>query len=70
MKYYKQAINSPFATQICSNTAAAYDGLVSCSQIIGQSIRLDISMMFGQFHVQKATLGAKEVLRLNKEKPR
>ncbi|NPC92750.1 DUF3231 family protein [Bacillus sp. WMMC1349] len=42
-------------------------GLVSCSVIIGQSVREDIAMMFGQFHVQKATLGAK-VLRLNKEK--
>ncbi|TWL41701.1 hypothetical protein CHCC15381_3870 [Bacillus paralicheniformis] len=42
-------------------------GLVSCSQIMGQSIREDIAMMFGQFHVQKAALGAK-VLRLNKEK--
>ncbi|MDX5474913.1 MAG: DUF3231 family protein [Bacillaceae bacterium] len=42
-------------------------GLVTCSQIIGQSIREDIAMVFGQFHVQKATLGAK-VLRLNKEK--
>ncbi|RSK29366.1 DUF3231 family protein [Bacillus sp. HMF5848] len=42
-------------------------GLVACSQIMGQSIREDIAMLFGQFHVQKATLGAK-VLRLNKEK--
>ncbi|MGG3927819.1 DUF3231 family protein [Metabacillus fastidiosus] len=42
-------------------------GLVACSAIIGQSIREDIAMMFGQFHVQKAALGAK-VLRLNKEK--
>lgn len=42
-------------------------GLVTCSQIIGQSIREDIAMMFGQFHMQKATLGGK-VLRLNKEK--
>ncbi len=42
-------------------------GLVSCSQGIGQSIREDIAIMFGQFHLQKATLGAK-VLRLSKEK--
>jgi hypothetical protein len=42
-------------------------GLVSCSGIMGQCIREDIAMMFGQFHVQKAALGAK-VLRLNKEK--
>ncbi|SFA84997.1 Protein of unknown function [Lentibacillus halodurans] len=42
-------------------------GLVSCSKIIGEATREDIAMMFGQFHTQKATLGAK-VLRLNKEK--
>ncbi len=42
-------------------------GLVSCSTIMGQSIREDIAMMFGQFHTQKAAFGAK-VLRLNKEK--
>jgi hypothetical protein len=42
-------------------------GLVACSQIIGKSIREDVAMMYGQFHVQKAALGAK-ALRLNKEK--
>ena len=42
-------------------------GLVACSTVMGQAIREDIAMMFGQFHVQKAALGAK-VLRLNKEK--
>jgi hypothetical protein len=42
-------------------------GLVACSGIMGQCIREDIAMMFGQFHMQKAQLGAK-VLRLNKEK--
>lgn len=42
-------------------------GLVICSTIMGQSIREDIAMMFGQFHMKKAALGAK-VLRLNKEK--
>jgi len=52
------------AASLAMNVAA---GLVTCSQIIGQSIREDIAMMFGQFHLQKATLGAK-VLRLNKEK--
>lgn len=34
---------------------------------MGEAIREDIAMMFGQFHVQKAALGAK-ALRLNKEK--
>lgn len=48
-----------------SGDAAA--GLVSCSTIIGQSIREDIAMMFSQFHAQKAALGGK-LLRLNKEK--
>jgi hypothetical protein len=48
-------------------TATIAAGLVACSTIMGQSIREDIAMMFGQFHIQKAALGAK-VLRLNKEK--
>lgn len=42
-------------------------GLVACSTIMSQSVREDIAMMFGQFHVQKATLGGKN-LRLSKEK--
>lgn len=42
-------------------------GLVICSQIMGQSIREDIAMMFGQFHTDKAALGSK-FLKLNKEK--
>ncbi|MGG3802391.1 DUF3231 family protein [Metabacillus fastidiosus] len=42
-------------------------GLVSCSQIMGQSIREDIALLFGQFHVAKVLLGAK-FLKLNKEK--
>jgi hypothetical protein len=42
-------------------------GLVLCSQVIGKSIREDIALMYGQFHMQKAQLGVK-VLRLNKEK--
>jgi hypothetical protein len=42
-------------------------GLVSCSQVIGQSIREDIAMMFGQFHTTKAQFGAR-LLRINKEK--
>ncbi|NEU30693.1 DUF3231 family protein [bacterium LRH843] len=48
-------------------SASVAAGLVACSTIMGQSIREDIAMMFGQFHVQMAALGAK-VLRLNKEK--
>lgn len=42
-------------------------GLVACSQIMGQSIREDIGMMFGQFHITKAQLGGR-LLRINKEK--
>ncbi|HEX6594935.1 MAG TPA: DUF3231 family protein [Bacillota bacterium] len=42
-------------------------GLVTCSTMIGQSIREDIGLMFGQFHMNKAQFGAK-VLKLNKEK--
>lgn len=52
------------AAMLSANSAA---GLIACSTIIGQSIREDIAMMFGQFHVQKAALGAK-VLKLNKDK--
>ena len=42
-------------------------GLVACSAIMGQSIREDIAMMFGQFHMNKAMFGGK-MLKLNKEK--
>lgn len=42
-------------------------GLVACSQIMGQAIREDIGLLFGQFHMAKAQLGAK-FLKLNKEK--
>ncbi|WP_368654563.1 DUF3231 family protein [Ornithinibacillus sp. 4-3] len=52
------------AAMISMNIAA---GLVACSSIMGKSIREDIAMMFGQFHVQKAALGAK-ALQLNKDK--
>lgn len=49
---------------ISADTAA---GLVACSQAIGQSIREDVAMMYGQFHMNKAQFGAK-MLKLNKEK--
>lgn len=42
-------------------------GLVTCSQIIGKSIREDIGIKFGQFHATKLQYGAR-LLRLNKEK--
>jgi hypothetical protein len=41
--------------------------LVTCSQIMGQCIREDIAMMYGQFHLAKAQFGLK-MLKLNKEK--
>lgn len=42
-------------------------GLVACSQAMGMSTREDIAMMYAQFHMSKAQLGAK-LLRLNKNK--
>ncbi|CAG9620916.1 DUF3231 family protein [Sutcliffiella rhizosphaerae] len=54
------AISAALSTTIAS-------GLVSCSTIMGQCIREDVAMMFGQFHMQKAQIGAK-ALKLNKEK--
>ncbi|ELK44191.1 UNVERIFIED_CONTAM: DUF3231 family protein [Halobacillus marinus] len=42
-------------------------GLVACSQAIGQSAREDIAMLFGKFHMNKMQAGAK-ALKLNKDK--
>ncbi|MBS4202448.1 DUF3231 family protein [Bacillus sp. FJAT-49732] len=42
-------------------------GLLSCSTIIGESIREDIALMFVKFHTLRANFGAK-LLRLVKEK--
>ena len=42
-------------------------GLISCSSIMGESIREDIALMFGQFHATKAQYGLR-ILRMNKEK--
>lgn len=42
-------------------------GLVSCSSLIGQSIREDIALMFTQNHAKKVAFGAK-LLQLMKEK--
>ncbi len=47
--------------------ASIASGLVTCSTLIGEAVREDIAMIFGQIHTQKATIGAK-VLRLSKEK--
>ncbi|WP_156288602.1 DUF3231 family protein [Oceanobacillus salinisoli] len=59
-----RAMDQEISVKISADIAA---GLVTCSTMIGQSIREDIATMFGQFHMQKAVLGAK-FLRLNKEK--
>ncbi|MEK5040133.1 DUF3231 family protein [Sporosarcina sp. FSL K6-3457] len=42
-------------------------GLVSCSQVMGQCLREDIAMMFGKYIAERAMFGLK-MLRLNKEK--
>jgi len=42
-------------------------GLVSCSQVMGQCLREDIAVMFGKFHMERAKLGGK-LLSMNKEK--
>ncbi|WP_246942536.1 DUF3231 family protein [Bacillus pinisoli] len=42
-------------------------GIVMCSQIMGQCIREDIAAMFGKFHTTKAAYAAR-LLRINKEK--
>lgn len=57
--------NDPEISAALSLNIAA--GLVACSQAMGMSIREDIAMMYGQFHMSKAQLGAK-LLRLNKAK--
>jgi hypothetical protein len=57
-------MDQEIAASISAELAA---GLVTCSTIMGQSIREDIGMMFGQFHTHKAALGTK-FLQLNKEK--
>ena len=57
--------NDPeISASLAMNSAA---GLVACSQMMGESIRDDVGMMYGQFHLAKAQLGAK-LLKLNKEK--
>ncbi|MFC7063326.1 DUF3231 family protein [Halobacillus seohaensis] len=57
--------NDPEISAMVSAKIAA--GLVACSSIIGQSIREDVAMLFGQYHMNKAQVAAK-ALRLNKEK--
>ncbi|MFB5661524.1 DUF3231 family protein [Alteribacillus sp. HJP-4] len=58
-------INDPeIAAHIATDIAT---GLVACSQVMGQSTREDIALMFGKYHMSKAQAGAKG-LRLSKKK--
>ncbi len=57
--------NDPeIAAALAMDSAA---GLVACSKVMGESIREDIAMLYGQFHIAKTQIGAK-ILRLNKSK--
>lgn len=58
-------INDPEISASVGRDLAA--GMVTCSQVIGQSIREDIAMMFTQFHATKVQFGGR-LLRMNKEK--
>lgn len=42
-------------------------GLVSCSKVMGQSIREDIGALFAKYHATKTALGLR-ILRMNKDK--
>lgn len=57
-------LDNEIAGALAADIAAA---LVSCSTIIGQSLREDIAIMFAKFHSEVALLGGKN-LRLSKEK--
>ncbi|MFD3257319.1 DUF3231 family protein [Paenibacillus lentus] len=52
------------AAKIAADTAL---GLVTCSQIMGQSIREDIGALFAKYHLTKTALGVR-ILQMNKEK--
>ncbi|GGA26860.1 DUF3231 family protein [Psychrobacillus lasiicapitis] len=57
--------NDPEISAALSMDSAA--GLVACSKAMGMSIREDIALMYSQFHMSRAQIGAK-LLRLNKDK--
>ncbi|MGY4691266.1 DUF3231 family protein [Salibacterium sp. K-3] len=42
-------------------------GMMACSQMIGQSLREDIAMLFDRYHTTKVQTGAK-LLQMNKDK--
>lgn len=59
-----RVMDSEIAAMLGMNTSK---GLIACSSIMGESVREDIGLMFGKFHMEKAKFGLK-VLRLKKEK--
>ena len=62
-------VGAKFSDQEISATVSINvgQGLVSCSEVMGQCLREDIAVMFGKYHTERAFFGAK-MLRLNKEK--
>lgn len=52
------------AAKIAADTSL---GLVACSQVMGQSIRVDIGALFAKYHLAKAALGVR-ILEMTKEK--
>lgn len=59
-RFYDPEISAVFSADIAA-------GLIACSTAMGMCTREDIAMMYGQFHMNKAQLGAK-LLHLNKNK--
>ena len=64
LKTHENINDVEIAAKVSVDIAA---GLVACSQAMGQSLREDIGLMFGQFHMKKAQAGA-ALLRLSKKK--
>ncbi|MDF2646410.1 MAG: rane protein [Paenibacillus sp.] len=52
------------AAMVSADLAA---GLITCSQVMGKSIREDVGALFAKYHITKAAIGLK-ALRLSKEK--
>ncbi|MBP1995484.1 DUF3231 family protein [Paenibacillus eucommiae] len=42
-------------------------GLVTCSQVMGSSVRVDIGALFAKYHLAKTAMGLR-ILKMNKEK--
>lgn len=57
-------MDQEIAALAAADTAAS---LVACSQIMGKSIREDVGVLFGKYHLKKAALGL-NILKLSKEK--